>query len=83
MILSKIKFRKSVIYLGLGLIFTGIFLIRADAATIRRIDGPDRYQTSLNVADHHKSDMAIVVVKTFQMPYQLLVLQVSIRQILY
>lgn len=61
MILSKIKFRKGVIYLGLGLIFTGIFLIRADAAAIRRIDGPDRYQTSLNVADHHKSDMAIVV----------------------
>ena len=40
MILSKIKFRKSVIYLGLGLIFTGIFLIRADAAAIRSIRRP-------------------------------------------
>lgn len=58
---SKSKLRKSGVYIVLGMMFTGIFLGGAEAGSIRRIEGPDRYQTSMNVADHHKSDIAIVV----------------------
>ena len=58
---NKSKLRKSGVYFVLGMMFTGIFLGGAEAGSIRRIEGPDRYQTSMNVADHHKSDIAIVV----------------------
>nr|WP_308551196.1 cell wall-binding repeat-containing protein [uncultured Peptostreptococcus sp.] len=59
--LNKNILVKMVLYSLVGMLSTGLFLVKSDAASIRRIEGVDRYQTSINVADHHRSDTAIVV----------------------
>nr|WP_314277014.1 cell wall-binding repeat-containing protein [uncultured Peptostreptococcus sp.] len=61
MIFNKNKQKKYASFIIGMIIFSSLFAENSSAITIKRISGQDRYQTSFNIADHHKSDIAVLV----------------------